>query len=68
MPPPAIRDPVAYCVWATVALLAWLLSPPLIVAVESFAADEHTYVGCISIDHCRNTGPIGSIRTECVQA
>jgi hypothetical protein len=33
IPPPAVRDPLAYCVWATVALLAWLLSPPLIVAV-----------------------------------
>lgn len=32
LPPPAIRDPLAYCVWATVALLAWLLSPPLVAA------------------------------------
>jgi len=33
--PPAV-DPVATCVWTTVALLAWLLSPPL--AVAGFAA------------------------------
>jgi hypothetical protein len=32
IPPPAIRDPVAWCVWATVALLGWLISPPLVTA------------------------------------
>jgi hypothetical protein len=43
IPPPVIRDPVAYCVWATVALLAWLLSPPLVTAVFG-AAGVWAYV------------------------
>lgn len=33
---PAVKDPLPLCVYATVALLAWLLSPPLTVA--AFAA------------------------------
>ncbi|NJN16122.1 MAG: hypothetical protein HC822_07490 [Oscillochloris sp.] len=37
MPPlPAVRDPLPYCIYATVALLAWLFSPA--VAVAAFAA------------------------------
>ncbi len=35
MPPP-IADPVSFCVWTTVALLAWIFTPPATVAV--FAA------------------------------
>ena len=34
-PPPspaAVRDPLPYCIYATVALIAWLASPPLAVA------------------------------------
>ncbi len=34
--PPAVPDPIRFCVWTTVALLAWLLSPP--VAAALFAA------------------------------
>jgi hypothetical protein len=34
--PPAIRDPVAACVWATVALIACLVTPA--VALAGFAA------------------------------
>lgn len=34
--PPAVRDPLRFCIWTTVALLAWIFSPPLVVAV--FAA------------------------------
>ena len=30
---------------------------PLIVAVQSFAADEHAYVGCESIDQCMRYEP-----------
>jgi hypothetical protein len=30
--PAAVRDPLPYCIYATVALLAWLLSPALVVA------------------------------------
>lgn len=33
---PAVKDPLSLCVYATVALLAWLFSPPLTVA--GFAA------------------------------
>lgn len=33
---PATSDPLPYCVYATVALIAWLVSPPL--AVAGFAA------------------------------
>jgi hypothetical protein len=32
-PPPAAADPLSYCVWTTVALLAWALTPGLAVAV-----------------------------------
>jgi hypothetical protein len=37
-PPPfqAVRDPLPLCIYTTVALLAWLFSPPLVVAL--FAA------------------------------
>jgi hypothetical protein len=31
-PPPAVVDPLPYCIWATVALLAWILSPPVALA------------------------------------
>ena len=34
--PPAVRDPLPYCVYTTVALLAWICSPSL--AVAAFAA------------------------------
>ncbi|MFV9503512.1 MAG: hypothetical protein AB4911_03005 [Oscillochloridaceae bacterium umkhey_bin13] len=30
--PVAVRDPLPYCIYATVALIAWLVSPPLAVA------------------------------------
>ena len=29
--PPAALDPIRYCVYTTVALLAWLVSPPVMV-------------------------------------
>ncbi|HZF11931.1 MAG TPA: hypothetical protein VFE33_24360 [Thermoanaerobaculia bacterium] len=35
--PPAIPDPLRFCVWTTVALLAWLLSPALVAAAFGFA-------------------------------
>jgi len=35
--PPEITDPLRFCVWTTVALLAWLLSPGLVAAVFGFA-------------------------------
>ncbi|MEO8084209.1 MAG: hypothetical protein ABI780_10330 [Ardenticatenales bacterium] len=35
-PPLAVADPLPYCIYATVALIAWIASPPLAVAV--FAA------------------------------
>ena len=34
--PPSIADPIRFCVWTTVALLAWVFSPPLVAA--AFAA------------------------------
>jgi hypothetical protein len=34
--PIRVRDPLPYCIYATVALIAWLISPPL--AVAGFAA------------------------------
>lgn len=33
IPPPAIPDPLPLCVYATVALLAWILTPALTAAV-----------------------------------
>jgi hypothetical protein len=33
IPPPAIPDPLPLCVYATVALLAWILTPALVAAV-----------------------------------
>jgi hypothetical protein len=33
IPPPAIPDPLPLCVYTTVALLAWILTPALIAAV-----------------------------------
>jgi hypothetical protein len=36
-PPPAIPDPLSLCVYTTVALLAWIFSPGLTVAVFGFA-------------------------------
>ncbi len=32
-PPTAVRDPLPFCIWTTVALLAWIFSPSLVVAV-----------------------------------
>jgi hypothetical protein len=32
IPPPAILDPLKYCVWTTVALLAWVVTPAAVVA------------------------------------
>lgn len=29
---PALRDPLPYCIYSTVALIAWLVSPPLALA------------------------------------
>jgi hypothetical protein len=34
--PIAVRDPLPYCIYATVALIGWIVSPPL--AVAGFAA------------------------------
>lgn len=28
--PPAVPDPLRYCIWATIALLAWLLTPAVL--------------------------------------
>jgi hypothetical protein len=42
IPPPAIRDPLPLCVYTTVALLAWIASPPLVAAVFGFAG-LHAY-------------------------
>ena len=33
--PPATLDPIRYCVYTTVALLAWLVSPPVMVMAMS---------------------------------
>ena len=33
IPPPPIRDPLPLCVYATVALLAWLLTPAAVAAL-----------------------------------
>ena len=33
IPPPAIPDPLSLCVYTTVALLAWILTPALIAAI-----------------------------------
>lgn len=37
IPPPLIADPLRFCVWTTIALLAWLVSPALLAAVFGFA-------------------------------
>jgi hypothetical protein len=37
IPPPPIADPLRFCVWTTIALLAWLVSPALLAAVFGFA-------------------------------
>lgn len=31
--PPPVADPLPYCIYTTVALLAWLVTPPLAVAI-----------------------------------
>jgi len=33
--PPSTLDPIRYCVYTTVALLAWLVSPPVMVMAMS---------------------------------
>jgi hypothetical protein len=35
--PPPVADPLRFCVWTTVALLAWFLSPALVAALFGFA-------------------------------
>jgi hypothetical protein len=42
LPPPAIPDPLHLCVYATVALLAWLVTPALVAALFG-AAGCHAY-------------------------
>jgi hypothetical protein len=42
IPPPAIPDPLPLCVYATVALLAWILTPALMAAVFGAVA-FHAY-------------------------
>lgn len=42
IPPPPVRDPLPLCVYTTVALLAWIFSPGLAVAVFGFAG-LHAY-------------------------
>jgi hypothetical protein len=37
IPPPPIPDPLRFCVWTTVALLAWIVSPALVAALFGFA-------------------------------
>jgi hypothetical protein len=37
LPPPPIADPLRFCVWTTVALLAWIVSPALVAAIFGFA-------------------------------
>lgn len=55
-PPPAVADPLPYCIWATVALLAWVFSPP--VAVAFFAT-----LGAVRYVRAWNAG---LRRTDCV--
>ena len=43
IPPPPIPDPLRFCVWTTVALLAWIVSPALVAALFGFAG-LHAYV------------------------
>jgi hypothetical protein len=42
LPPPAIPDPLHLCVYATVALLAWIVTPALVAALFG-AAGCHAY-------------------------
>ena len=42
IPTPAIADPLSFCIYTTVALLAWIISPPLACAVFGFAG-LHAY-------------------------
>jgi hypothetical protein len=42
IPPPAIPDPLPLCVYTTVALLAWLLTPALVAALFG-AVGFHAY-------------------------
>jgi hypothetical protein len=35
--PPPVADPLRFCVWTTVALLAWIVSPALVAAIFGFA-------------------------------
>lgn len=37
IPPPPIRDPLPLCVYTTVALLAWIVSPGLVAALFALA-------------------------------
>ncbi len=42
VPRPPFADPLRFCVWTTIALLAWLCSPALVAAVFAFAG-FHAY-------------------------
>jgi hypothetical protein len=37
LPLPPVADPLRFCVWTTVALLAWIFSPALVAALFGFA-------------------------------
>lgn len=41
-PPPQVRDPLPFCVWTTVALLAWVFTPAATVAAFG-AVGLHAY-------------------------
>lgn len=54
--PPAIADPLKFCVWTTVALLAWIVTPAVVVA----------FFGTQGVLAYRRAWKAGLRRSDCV--
>lgn len=56
LPPPAIADPLRFCVWTTVALLAWVVTPAAVVA----------FFGIMGVLAYRRAWKAGLRRSDCL--
>lgn len=52
---PAVGDPLRYCIWTTIALLAWLLTPAVLLA----------WFGSVGFVRYRRAWRAGLRRTDC---
>ncbi len=52
---PAVGDPLRYCIWATIALLAWLLTPAVLLI----------WFGSVGFERYRRAWRAGLRRTDC---